>query len=159
MCLTVFAWRLYLYIAYNVSIHSFTYSIVQKPFLLSVDNDDIYITISKTKKEIFNYACRWFKLSHLFLTHQAMTDAAYGRIDDAKTKGRIALGLNIFAILSYIAILLGIIVVVSTSVGVSSSSSSSDYYYYYYHSYYYGWNEFSSSITCTDDYGPLLDCY
>ena len=74
-----------------------------------------------------------YKLSHLFLTHQAMTDAAYGRIDTAKTKGRIALGLNIFAIASYIVILV-IVVAVTTSAGMSSSStsSSSDYYYHSY---------------------------
>eukprot|EP00731_Ephydatia_muelleri_P008912 Em0004g1250a len=84
----------------------------------------------------------------LFLAISAKTDAAQGRTSSAKTKGYIALGLNITAILSYLGILILVIAVGATS-GVSSSGlydySYYDYYYYYYTSYYYYCNAYTGN--------------
>lgn len=102
---------------------------------------------SSVRRKISTEYCKAILNSHSFF-HQAKKDASYGKISSAKTKGYVALGLNIIAIFSYFVVLIAFISVGATSVSASSSydyysyyidySYYTDYYYYYYYySYYY----------------------
>eukprot|EP00731_Ephydatia_muelleri_P006824 Em0003g1072a len=91
-----------------------------------------------------------FTIPAVMLAGSAKSDASHGRTTSAQQKSKIALGLNVLAVLLYIVGVALIVGLSSKGVSLSSSSSNSGYSGYSGYSYY---NYYYYCSYCNDYYG------